>query len=287
MVGINVPIPVPVAYYSFGGWKASLFGDSHIYGPEASTSTRAARSSRAAGPTRRSSKVDLGFPQTTITPGAGETSRVCPEAPPGSSAQSAAGSSTRRMRHAAPRAGTYRGAALVRRRRDADVDVRLAALVGGGYGPRGESGPALSVSPLRCRPACSAVSVGLPQLHAGAATPACSPQRRDGPREDMPAADPGADRRRPPLDGARLVRQRRPAAVRRGIRAAGAARRPRSGRRRARYRAGSYARSQQAGGPSRAVTAVAGGNLRGSPRPPPLVRFAYRPLSRPVCESAG
>ena len=31
---INVPIPVPVAYYSFGGWKASLFGDSHIYGPE-------------------------------------------------------------------------------------------------------------------------------------------------------------------------------------------------------------------------------------------------------------
>src|SRR3982751_3870859 len=33
MVGINVPIPVPVAYYSFGGWKASLFGDTHIYGP--------------------------------------------------------------------------------------------------------------------------------------------------------------------------------------------------------------------------------------------------------------
>ena len=34
MVGINVPIPVPVAYYSFGGWKASLFGDTHMYGPE-------------------------------------------------------------------------------------------------------------------------------------------------------------------------------------------------------------------------------------------------------------
>ena len=34
MVGVNVPIPVPVAYYSFGGWKASLFGDPHIYGPE-------------------------------------------------------------------------------------------------------------------------------------------------------------------------------------------------------------------------------------------------------------
>jgi len=34
MVGINVPIPVPVAYYSFGGWKASLFGDSHAHGIE-------------------------------------------------------------------------------------------------------------------------------------------------------------------------------------------------------------------------------------------------------------
>jgi malonate-semialdehyde dehydrogenase (acetylating)/methylmalonate-semialdehyde dehydrogenase len=29
-----VPLPVPVAYHSFGGWKASLFGDKHIYGPE-------------------------------------------------------------------------------------------------------------------------------------------------------------------------------------------------------------------------------------------------------------
>ncbi|PXY33626.1 methylmalonate-semialdehyde dehydrogenase (acylating) [Prauserella coralliicola] len=34
MVGVNVPIPVPVGYYSFGGWKNSLFGDSHAYGPE-------------------------------------------------------------------------------------------------------------------------------------------------------------------------------------------------------------------------------------------------------------
>ena len=34
MVGLNVPIPVPVAYYSFGGWKASLFGDLHMYGPD-------------------------------------------------------------------------------------------------------------------------------------------------------------------------------------------------------------------------------------------------------------
>ncbi|BBZ32627.1 CoA-acylating methylmalonate-semialdehyde dehydrogenase [Mycolicibacterium confluentis] len=34
MVGINVPIPVPTAYYSFGGWKASLFGDTHAHGTE-------------------------------------------------------------------------------------------------------------------------------------------------------------------------------------------------------------------------------------------------------------
>ena len=34
MVGVNVPIPVPVAYHSFGGWKRSLFGDYHIYGTE-------------------------------------------------------------------------------------------------------------------------------------------------------------------------------------------------------------------------------------------------------------
>jgi malonate-semialdehyde dehydrogenase (acetylating)/methylmalonate-semialdehyde dehydrogenase len=34
MVGINVPIPVPMAFYSFGGWKSSLFGDVHMHGPE-------------------------------------------------------------------------------------------------------------------------------------------------------------------------------------------------------------------------------------------------------------
>ena len=34
MVGINVPIPVPMAWHSFGGWKRSLFGDHHAYGEE-------------------------------------------------------------------------------------------------------------------------------------------------------------------------------------------------------------------------------------------------------------
>jgi malonate-semialdehyde dehydrogenase (acetylating)/methylmalonate-semialdehyde dehydrogenase len=34
MVGVNVPLPVPMAFYSFGGWRSSLFGDHHIYGTE-------------------------------------------------------------------------------------------------------------------------------------------------------------------------------------------------------------------------------------------------------------
>jgi malonate-semialdehyde dehydrogenase (acetylating)/methylmalonate-semialdehyde dehydrogenase len=34
MVGVNVPIPVPMAFHSFGGWKRSLFGDLHVHGPD-------------------------------------------------------------------------------------------------------------------------------------------------------------------------------------------------------------------------------------------------------------
>jgi malonate-semialdehyde dehydrogenase (acetylating) / methylmalonate-semialdehyde dehydrogenase len=34
MIGINVPVPVPMAYYSFGGWKDSLFGEHHVHGPD-------------------------------------------------------------------------------------------------------------------------------------------------------------------------------------------------------------------------------------------------------------
>ena len=34
MVGINVPIPVPMAWHGFGGWKSSMFGDMHAYGEE-------------------------------------------------------------------------------------------------------------------------------------------------------------------------------------------------------------------------------------------------------------
>jgi malonate-semialdehyde dehydrogenase (acetylating)/methylmalonate-semialdehyde dehydrogenase len=64
MVGINVPIPVPVAYYSFGGWKASLFGDRHIYGPEGIEFYTRGKVVTSRWPDPATSKVDLGFPQT-------------------------------------------------------------------------------------------------------------------------------------------------------------------------------------------------------------------------------
>jgi len=63
MVGINVPIPVPMAYYSFGGWKASLFGDLHAHGEEGvHFFTRGkAITSRWLDPSHGG--IELGFPQ--------------------------------------------------------------------------------------------------------------------------------------------------------------------------------------------------------------------------------
>jgi malonate-semialdehyde dehydrogenase (acetylating) / methylmalonate-semialdehyde dehydrogenase len=62
MVGVNVPIPVPMAYYSFGGWKSSLFGDTHVYGLDGvHFYTRAkAVTSRWLDPSHGG--VNLGFP---------------------------------------------------------------------------------------------------------------------------------------------------------------------------------------------------------------------------------
>ncbi len=63
MVGVNVPIPVPTAYYSFGGWKQSLFGDVHMYGPDGVrfwTRTKVV-TSRWPDPSHRGK--NLGFPQ--------------------------------------------------------------------------------------------------------------------------------------------------------------------------------------------------------------------------------
>jgi malonate-semialdehyde dehydrogenase (acetylating)/methylmalonate-semialdehyde dehydrogenase len=71
MVGINVPIPVPMAYYSFGGWKHSLFGDSHAHGTEGVhfftrgkvvTSRWVDPAKRSPGTGSAASGVDLGFP---------------------------------------------------------------------------------------------------------------------------------------------------------------------------------------------------------------------------------
>ncbi|MCA1568775.1 MAG: CoA-acylating methylmalonate-semialdehyde dehydrogenase [Chloroflexi bacterium] len=64
MVGLNVPIPVPVAYYSFGGWKSSLFGDIHMYGPEGIQFYTRGKVVTARWPDPGTSSVDLGFPRT-------------------------------------------------------------------------------------------------------------------------------------------------------------------------------------------------------------------------------
>ncbi|GAA1465755.1 CoA-acylating methylmalonate-semialdehyde dehydrogenase [Microbacterium thalassium] len=62
MVGVNVPIPVPIGAYSFGGWKNSLFGDSHIYGPESIHFYTRSKVVTTRWPDHTPSQVDLGFP---------------------------------------------------------------------------------------------------------------------------------------------------------------------------------------------------------------------------------
>jgi malonate-semialdehyde dehydrogenase (acetylating)/methylmalonate-semialdehyde dehydrogenase len=63
MVGINVPIPVPMAYFSFGGWKSSLFGDAHIYGREGIQFYTRGKVVTSRWPDPRHRGVNLGFPQ--------------------------------------------------------------------------------------------------------------------------------------------------------------------------------------------------------------------------------
>jgi malonate-semialdehyde dehydrogenase (acetylating) / methylmalonate-semialdehyde dehydrogenase len=69
MIGVNVPIPVPMAYYSFGGWKSSLFGDTHAHGTEGVHFFTRGKvvTSRWLDPAQRSASnrdaaVNLGFP---------------------------------------------------------------------------------------------------------------------------------------------------------------------------------------------------------------------------------
>ena len=65
MVGINVPIPVPVGYHSFGGWKDSLFGDTTMYGPEGVRFYTKAKVITERWPDPATSTVNLGFPTNT------------------------------------------------------------------------------------------------------------------------------------------------------------------------------------------------------------------------------
>jgi malonate-semialdehyde dehydrogenase (acetylating)/methylmalonate-semialdehyde dehydrogenase len=65
MVGVNVPIPVPVAYYSFGGWKDSLFGDSHAYGPEGFHFFTRTKVITSRWPDPSHGGVNLGFPRNS------------------------------------------------------------------------------------------------------------------------------------------------------------------------------------------------------------------------------
>jgi len=62
MVGINVPIPVPIGAFSFGGWKNSLFGDSHIYGPESFHFYTRSKVVTTRWPDPLHSKIELAFP---------------------------------------------------------------------------------------------------------------------------------------------------------------------------------------------------------------------------------
>jgi malonate-semialdehyde dehydrogenase (acetylating) / methylmalonate-semialdehyde dehydrogenase len=60
MIGINVPIPVPMAFYSFGGWKDSLFGDHHIHGPEGVRFYTRGKAVTSRWPASQSSAADAG-----------------------------------------------------------------------------------------------------------------------------------------------------------------------------------------------------------------------------------
>ncbi len=64
MVGVNVPIPVPVGSYSFGGWKASLFGDAPVYGPEGIRFYTRAKVVTSRWPDPATSAIDLGLPHS-------------------------------------------------------------------------------------------------------------------------------------------------------------------------------------------------------------------------------
>ena len=69
MIGINVPVPVPMAYYSFGGWKDSLFGDKHVHGPEGVSFYTRAKVVTARWPhVEHTLRRELPLPHVQLTP---------------------------------------------------------------------------------------------------------------------------------------------------------------------------------------------------------------------------
>jgi malonate-semialdehyde dehydrogenase (acetylating) / methylmalonate-semialdehyde dehydrogenase len=65
MIGVNVPIPVPVSYYSFGGWKSSLFGDTAAYGQDGVHFFTRTKTVTSRWPDPSHGGINLGFPQST------------------------------------------------------------------------------------------------------------------------------------------------------------------------------------------------------------------------------
>jgi malonate-semialdehyde dehydrogenase (acetylating)/methylmalonate-semialdehyde dehydrogenase len=62
MVGVNIPIPVPMAFHSFGGWKRSLFGDHYVHGPEGVRFYTRLKTVTARWPTGIRKGADFHFP---------------------------------------------------------------------------------------------------------------------------------------------------------------------------------------------------------------------------------
>ena len=65
MVGLNVPIPVPLSFHSFGGWKRSIFGGYHVYGPEGVRFFTQVKTMTSRWPTGERSGPSLDFPSSS------------------------------------------------------------------------------------------------------------------------------------------------------------------------------------------------------------------------------
>ena len=78
MVGVNVAIPVPVGFHSFGGWKSSLFGDTAMYGPEGIRFYTRPKVVTTRWPDPSTSEIDLGLPPDPLSAGSRRHPRLGP-----------------------------------------------------------------------------------------------------------------------------------------------------------------------------------------------------------------